>query len=81
MGQKKETPGEIYLNDTLPVAPDRQRLLGTLLVPKLMDYEEMPGIKVTPTRKKTIKEQQEKKRKKKAKLVVKEYRLDTTTKK
>ena len=38
VGQKKETPGEIYLNDTLPVAPDRQRLLETLLLPKLMDY-------------------------------------------
>ena len=52
---EEDTPGEIYLNNTLPVAQ----------VPRLVDYEEMPGIKVTLTRKNTIKEQQEEKRKKK----------------
>ena len=65
------TPKEIYLNDTLSVAPERERLLMTLTMPKLIDHEEMTGIKVTHTIKKTIKELQEERRKKKEKLVVK----------
>ena len=67
------------MNDTLPVAPERQRLIMTLTVPKLMDYEEMTGIKVTPTRKKTIKRTE--RGKKMEKLVVKEHCLDKRTKK
>ena len=51
VGPEEETPGEICLNDTLPEPPERQMLLVILPVPRLMDYEKMPGIKVTPTRK------------------------------
>ena len=42
---EEETLEEMYLNDTLPVAPQRKKFLVTLKLPKLMDYEEMIGIK------------------------------------
>jgi hypothetical protein len=41
---EEETPGDIFLNDILPI---------------LVAYEEMSGSKATPARNKTIKEQQE----------------------
>ena len=42
---EEETLDEIYLNDTLPLAPERKKFLVTLKLPKLMDYKEMIGIK------------------------------------
>jgi hypothetical protein len=74
-----ETPEKIFLNDTLPVAQDRPKLLLTLPLPRLGDYEDMLGSKPTPVRKKKIKEQNEEKIMKKAKLVVKEHNMDTAT--
>ena len=68
----EETPGEMYLNDTLPVAPERQRLLMTLMVPKLRDQSD-------PYKEKD--NERTARGKKKEKLVVKEHCLDTTTKK
>jgi hypothetical protein len=81
LSPEEETYGELYLNHTLTVAPERQMLQLTMVLPKLMDYEEMKMIKVTHTRKKTIKEQQGERGKKKEKFVVKEHCTDTTTKK
>ena len=45
-----------YTHDTLPVAPERERLLVTLKLPKLLDYEEAVGINEDPSEKYTNKE-------------------------
>ena len=47
---------EIYMHNTLPVAPERERLIVRLKKPKLMDYEEMKGLKEVPTETETNKE-------------------------
>ena len=45
------------MHNTLPVAPEKKRLLVTPKLPKLMDNEEMIVIKVTPTEKETYTEE------------------------
>ena len=49
-----------YIHDTMPEAPERERLLLTLKLPKLFDYEEMVGAmrylqRMKPTRNKRMK--------------------------
>ena len=51
-----ETLEEMYMHVMLPVAPERERLLVRLKKPKLMDYEEMEGLKEVPTETETNKE-------------------------
>ena len=63
----------MYLNDTLPVAPEKKMLPVTLKLPKLMDFKETKGIKVTPTSKNTIKEQHDERNKRREKLLVREH--------
>ena len=51
-----QTLEEMYIPDTLAVAPERERLLVRLKKPKLIDYEEMEGLKEVPTETETNKE-------------------------
>ena len=78
---EEDTLDVLYLHDTLPVALERERRLAKLKRPKLVDYEEMIGIKVTPTEKETNKEQQDEGKRRKDKLMVREHCFSKATKK
>ena len=51
---EEDTLEELYLHDILPVALERERLLVTLKLPKLLDNEEI--IDEAPAKKETNKE-------------------------
>ena len=51
-----DTLEEMYMHNTLPVAPQRERLLVKLKIPKLMDYEEMEVLNKMSTEQETNKE-------------------------
>ena len=53
---EENTLEELYLHNILPVALERERLLVTLKLPKLLDNEEMIGINAAPAKKETNKE-------------------------
>ena len=49
-----ETVEEMYMNETLPVATERARLLMRLRKPKQSDYKEMEGHREVPPRRLTV---------------------------
>ena len=72
----EKTPGEILLDDTVPVTQDNPKLIVKLKVPQEKEHKSSP----TTERKKQTKEQKEAKKLRKAKLVVKDHHKDAATK-